>query len=195
MTPPAIGLYGGSFDPVHLGHLIVAQSAFEELDLDRLLLIPAAQSPFKPTSRPAPGPLRIRMLRLALAGLPHAEVEDLELRRGGTSYSIDTARACAERFPGARLCWLIGADHVAALPRWRDAEQLAAFVEFVVIPRPGVTAAVLPAPYRIHPLRGFPFALSSSEIRERVRTGRAFAHLVPPGVADVIRSEGLYRTE
>lgn len=187
-----IGLYGGSFDPVHLGHLLVAQAAVEELSLEQLVFIPAAQSPFKPDSQPTPGNLRTRMLRLALAGLSHARVDDQELTRGGVSYSIDTVRDYTKRFRGATLYWLIGADHVDALPRWREAHALAALIEFVVIPRPGVTPATLPSPFRLTHLRGFPLSVSSSEIRERARSGRPLEPLVPPAVAAVIREESLY---
>lgn len=188
MTDPRrIGLYGGSFDPVHLGHLLVAQSALEELALDRLVLIPAAQSPFKPGSRPAPGPLRTRLLRLAFAGLPRIEVDTQELDRGGVSYSVDTARTWRDRFPHAALYWLIGEDHVPALPRWRDAAQLAEWLEFIVIPRPGAPAAPdLPPPFRLTRLRGFPLAVSSSQIRNRTAAGQRIDHLVPPAVAEAL---------
>lgn len=188
-----LGLYGGSFDPVHLGHLLVAHAAREELGLDRIVFIPAAQSPFKPAQTPAPGRLRLRMLRLALAGFSAATVDDQELRRGGTSFTVDTLRDHAARFPGAELFWLIGADHVPTLPKWREPEALAALATFVVIPRPGTTAATLPAPWRLRALRGFPFAVSSSQIRDRVRAGLPVAHLLPPGVADVINTQSLYR--
>ncbi|MFN0066362.1 MAG: nicotinate (nicotinamide) nucleotide adenylyltransferase [Limisphaerales bacterium] len=188
-----LGLYGGSFDPVHLVHLLVAHAAREELGLDRIVFIPAAQSPFKPEQQPAPGPLRLRMLRLALAGFPAAAVDDQELRRGGTSFTVDTLRDHAARHPGAALFWLIGADHVPTLPKWREPDALAALATFVVIPRPGAAAAALPAPWRLAALRGFPFAVSSSQIRGRVRAGLPVAHLLPPGVADVIVAEGLYR--
>ena len=94
-----IGLFGGSFDPVHLGHLLVAQAAREELDLARLFFIPAAQSPFKPDSQPTPAPERLRLLRLALAGKTWCEIDEQEIRRGGVSYTIDTVRDYAGRFP------------------------------------------------------------------------------------------------
>ena len=94
-----IGLFGGSFDPVHLGHLLVAQAAVEELDLDRLFFIPAAQSPFKPESRPAPASARRQWLRLALAGKTNCEVDDQEIRRGGVSYTIETLRDLRETIP------------------------------------------------------------------------------------------------
>ncbi len=188
-----VGLFGGSFDPVHLGHLLVACAACEELALDRLFFIPAAQSPFKPGSEPAPAALRLRMLRLALAGQRDYEVDEQELQRGGVSYSIDTARAYAKKFPNAELFYLIGADHVPTLPKWREAEALAALVQFVVIPRPGETPATLPPPFRIQILGGWPLKLSSSQVRARVREGRGVEHLLPSGLGEVIRAAGLYR--
>lgn len=188
-----IGLFGGSFDPVHLGHMLVARAACEELALDRLFFIPAAQSPFKPGSEPASAALRLRMLRLALAGRSNYEIDEQEIQRGGVSYSIDTARAYAKLFSGAALFYLIGADHVPTLPKWREAEALAALVQFVVIPRPGETPATLAPPFRIQILGGWPLKLSSSQVRTRVREGRAVDHLLPNGVSEVIREAGLYR--
>jgi nicotinate-nucleotide adenylyltransferase len=188
-----IGLFGGSFDPVHIGHLLVAQAACEELALDRLFFIPAAQSPFKPGSAPATAVLRLRMLRLALAGKSNCEVDTQEISRGGISYSIDTVRSYKARWPDTEVFFLIGADHVPTLPKWREAEALAQLVEFVVIPRPGEVPANAPAPFRVRALGGWPLRLSSSDIRARVKQGRAVNHLVPPDVADVIRENDLYR--
>lgn len=188
-----IGLFGGSFDPVHVGHLLVAQAACEELGLDRLFFIPAAQSPFKPETRPASPEIRQRMLRLALVGRANYEVDAQEISRGGVSFTIDTVRDYLRRFPQAELFYLIGADHVPTLPKWREAEELARLVQFVVIPRPGETPASLSAPFRIRSLGGWPLKLSSSQIRARVQAGQGIQHLVPFGVADVIQEAGLYR--
>jgi nicotinate-nucleotide adenylyltransferase len=187
-----IGRFGGSFDPVHLGHLLVAQAAREELGLDRLFFIPAAQSPFKPDSRPTSGADRLRLLRLALAGKAWCEVDDQELRRGGVSYTIDTVQDYAQRFGGARIFYLVGADHVAKLAAWREAEELARLAEFVVVPRPGEAALKFPKPFRGHILKGFPLAVSSSQIRSRVRAGQPVDHLMPPAVVEAIRAAGLY---
>ena len=187
-----IGLYGGTFDPVHLGHLLVARAALEEVGLDRLFFIPAAQSPFKPDNAPAPAADRVRLLRLALAGQTRCEVDEQELRRGGVSYSIDTVRDYAARFPGARLHYLVGADQAPALMTWRDAGELARRVEFLVIPRPGSAAGPLPPPARGRWLRGFPLAVSASEIRARVKRGLALEPLVPAAVAEAIRNYRLY---
>ncbi len=187
-----IGLFGGSFDPVHLGHLLVAQAAVEELGLTRLFFILAAQSPFKPENEPAPAAARLQLLRLALAGKANSEVDEQEIQRGGTSYTIDTLRDNARRFPGAELYYLIGADNVAKLPLWREANELARLAEFVVIPRPGDVAQPFPAPFRGRTLTGFPFGVSSSQIRARVKAGLPIDQLVPPAVAEAIRNQRLY---
>lgn len=190
--PQRIGLFGGSFDPVHLGHVLVAESAREELALDRLYFIPAAQSPFKPRMQPAPASQRVRLLRLALAGKTWCEIDEQETIRGGISYTIDTLRDYARRFPGAELYYLIGADHVSQLPKWKAAGELAALAHFVVTPRPGQPEVPFPAPFRGVQLAGFPIGLSSSQIRARVAQGRPVAHLTGAVVAEAIRDYHLY---
>jgi nicotinate-nucleotide adenylyltransferase len=188
-----IGLFGGSFDPVHIGHLLVAQAALEELALDHLFFILASQSPFKPTSEPASATLRLRMLRVALAGQVHCEIDDQEISRGGVSYTIDTVRDYARRFPQADLFYLIGADHVPTLPKWREADALARLVQFVVISRPGEISVQAPPSFRVIQLGGWPLQLSSSQIRHRVKTGQAVDCLVPFGIAELISETQLYR--
>jgi nicotinate-nucleotide adenylyltransferase len=187
-----LGIYGGSFDPVHLGHLLVAQAAVEELGLDRIVFVPAAQSPFKPDNRPAPDAVRLQLLRLALAGRSNCAVDDQEIRRGGVSYTVDTLRDFARRFPGAELFYLIGADNAAKLGEWREAAELARLAEFVAVPRPGGVAAEFPAPFHGRRLKGFPFAISSSEIRTRIKAGKDIENLVPAAVAEAIRSAKVY---
>ena len=187
-----IGLFGGSFDPVHLGHLLVAQAAMEELGLDRLFFIPAAQSPFKPENQPAPPAERARLLRLALAGFCRCEIDEQELLRGGVSYTIETVRDYKRRFPQAGLFCLIGADNAAKLNEWREAGELAKLAEFAAIPRPGGATANFPSPFRGRTLKGFPLGVSSSEIRARVKAGLPIDHLVPPLVAEAIHNDRLY---
>jgi nicotinate-nucleotide adenylyltransferase len=187
-----IGLFGGSFNPVHLGHLLVAQAASLELGLARLFFIPAAQSPFKPGMELAPAPQRLQLLRLALAGQPRYSIDDQEIARGGISYSIDTVREYTRRFPTDELWYLIGADHAQLLPKWREAEELARRVQFAVIPRPGRQAQDLPSPFRGKSLRGWPLDVSASEIRERVRTGLPVDWLVPSAVGEAIHNNRLY---
>ncbi|MEW6306119.1 MAG: nicotinate (nicotinamide) nucleotide adenylyltransferase [Verrucomicrobiota bacterium] len=187
-----IGLFGGSFDPVHLGHLLVAHAACEEFALDRLFFIVAARAPLKVNDHSAPAEVRARLLRLALAGQPHFEIDEQEIARGGVSYTIDTVNNYRARFPEASLCYLIGADHLSLLPKWRAAEELAACVEFLVIPRPGQTVATLPPPFRGRVLQGFPCGISSSQIRARIKAGQPVDFLVPPAVAENIRNNRLY---
>jgi nicotinate-nucleotide adenylyltransferase len=187
-----IGLFGGSFDPVHLGHLLVARAAREEAGLDRLFFVPAAQSPFKPEARPALAAERLRWLRLALAGDTTAEVDDQEIRRGGLSYTIDTVRAYAQKYPAAELFYLIGADQTAQLRLWREAGELARLVQFLIIPRPGETPLELAAPFRGRVLRGVPLGVSSSEIRARLKAGLSIEHLTPPAVAEALANNRLY---
>jgi nicotinate-nucleotide adenylyltransferase len=188
-----LGLFGGSFDPVHLGHLLVAQAAREELGLDRLFFIPAAQSPFKPESKPASNADRVRFLRLALAGKNWCEIDEQELRRGGVSYTIDTIRDYSNRYAGAQIFYLIGADHVQKLTAWRDAVELARLAEFVVVPRPGEDGAPFPKPFRGRVLKGFPLSVSSSQIRSRLKAGQPIDHLVPATVAEAIHNTLIYR--
>jgi len=190
--PPRLGVFGGSFDPVHNGHLLVARAAMEELALERLIFVPAARSPFKPDSQPAPAAERLRLLHLALAGQSRYDVDDREFRRGGVSYTIDTVREMLQQHPGAELHYLIGADHVATLPKWKDAAALAGLIHFVVIPRPGSVCTTLPAPFRGCELHGFPLGVSSSQIRRRIRAGQPVDLLVPPAVAEAIANNRLY---
>ena len=188
----SVGLFGGTFNPVHLGHTMVAQSALEELALDRLFIIPAARSPFKPEDAPAPAAVRLEWLRLAFAEMAGCEIDAQEIEREGVSYSIDTVRAVAERFPDAELFYLIGADHVSTLPEWREAEALARLATFVVVPRLGETENQFPEPFRGRVLRGQPVEISASDIRARLREGKSIEQLVPPGVAAALKTGHIY---
>jgi nicotinate-nucleotide adenylyltransferase len=187
-----VGLYGGTFDPVHWGHILVAQAAREELGLDHVVFLPAAQSPFKSGLSQTPAPTRIRLLRLALAGLPYFQVDPCEILRGGVSYSIETVERHLQQNPNDDLFWLIGSDHVATLPQWRDANRLAGLVRFIVIPRPGTVVSPPDSRFRISWLRGWPLAISSSEIRKRAAEGLSLAGFVPSAVAEVIERDGLF---
>jgi nicotinate-nucleotide adenylyltransferase len=187
-----LGIYGGSFDPVHIGHLLVAQAAVEELGLDKLFFVPAAQSPFKSENEIAPAEIRLKLLRLALAGKTNCEIDDQEIRRGGVSYTIETLRDYAKRFPVAKLFYLIGADNISKLSEWREANELAKLAEFAAIPRLGETVADFLKPFRGRILKGFPIEISSSQIRARVKANLPIENLVPPFVAEAIRAAKLY---
>jgi nicotinate-nucleotide adenylyltransferase len=187
-----LGIFGGTFNPVHLGHLLVAQAAIEELGLDKLFFVPAAQSPFKTKNEIAPAKIRLRLLRLALVGNTNCEIDGQEIRRGGISYTIETLRETAKKFPPAKLFYLIGADNISKLAEWREANELAKLAEFIAVPRPGRIIAEFPKPFRGRILKGFPVEISSSQIRARVKAGLPIENLVPPFVADSIRAEKLY---
>jgi nicotinate-nucleotide adenylyltransferase len=187
-----LGIFGGSFDPVHTGHLLVAQAAVEELGLDRLFFVPAAQSPFKSESEIAPAAVRLQLLRLALAGKTNCEIDGQEIRRGGISFAVETVRDYAKKFPSAKLFYLIGADNIPKLTKWHEADELAKLAEFAAIPRPGEIAAEFPKPFRGKMLKGFPTEISSSQIRARVKAGLPIENLVPPFVAEAIHAAKLY---
>lgn len=187
-----LGIYGGSFNPVHLGHLLVAQAAMEELGLDKLFFVPAAQSPFKTENEIAPAETRLRWLRLALAGKTDCEIDEQEIRRGGASYTIETVRDYKNKFPAAKLFYLVGADNVSKLNEWRGAEELAKLAEFAAVPRPGEKTVEFPNPFRGKMLKGFPVEISSSEIRGRIKAGLSVENFLPPFVADAIRDAKIY---
>jgi len=187
-----IGIYGGSFDPVHLGHLLVAQAAVEELKLDRLFFVPAAHSPFKPENHAAPDALRVRWLRMALAGKTNYEIDEQELHRSGKSYTVDTVQNYATRFAGAELFYIVGADNTAKLNEWQGAGTLAKLAEFVAVPRPGDQPPVFPPPFRGRVLKGFPFGVSSSGIRLRLRSGLPVDCFLPVAVAEALRQDKAY---
>jgi nicotinate-nucleotide adenylyltransferase len=184
--PLRTGLYGGSFDPVHHGHLILAREAMEELGLDRVVFIPANCSPHKPGSPPADAGARLEMLRVSLDGEPGFELDDCELRRGGPSYAIDTVRAMRARHPGDELFYFIGEDNVEGLETWREFEALHREVRFVVLAR-----RVVPAGGEF-PVVARRIEISSTEIRNRVAAGRSVRYLLPTKAWEIIRERRLY---
>ena len=130
MSKERIGIFGGSFDPIHIGHLIIASDAAEQMALDRVLFIPAAQAPLKPNAPEATANDRAEMTRLAIEADPRFEVRRFEIDRGGTSFSIDTAEEIAREFPEAELFWIIGGDQARQLDQWNRIDELAKLVEF-----------------------------------------------------------------
>jgi nicotinate-nucleotide adenylyltransferase len=187
-----IGIFGGSFNPVTYGHLLIAQAAMEELALDRLFFVPAAQSPFKPGARLATPAARLRLLRLAMPGRTRWEIDDQELRRGGISYTVETLADYHLRFPQANLFYLLGADHAARLPEWQQAEKLARLASFALFPRPGAAPPTLPPPFEGRVLKGVACAISASLVRTRAKAGQSLDGLVPPAVAEAISQNQLF---
>ena len=190
-----IGFLGGSFDPVHFGHLMAAQDAYEQHGLDRLILVPAAQAPLKPQQVKSPAHDRLEMLRAATAWDHRFEVSDYEVSKGGISYTIDSVRHFQALYPGSQLYWIIGGDQLPQLHLWKDIGELAQLVEFIFLERPGFPVKAQPAipGLRLHRCDGHLLAVSSTELRERCRAGLALDYFVPHKAIVYIQEKGLYR--
>lgn len=195
LRPVKIGFLGGSFDPVHFGHLLAAQDAFEQHQLDRLVLVPAAQAPLKPNDVQSSNEDRLAMLRAAVEWDKRFEISDIELRRGGMSYTVDSARYFRALYPHDELYWIVGGDQLPKLQLWREVEELARLVEFIFLERPGYPVkATPPIPgLRLHRCDGHLLAISSTELRERCRRGLSLDYFVPHKAIVYIRQHGLYR--
>ena len=186
-----LGVFGGTFDPPHLGHLIVASEAHAALGLERLLFVPAAEPPHKQGRVCTPAELRLQMVRAATAGDARFEVSDLELRRSGASYTVDTLRVLRERYAGAELLLLLGADQAREMLTWREPQQIARLARLVVLAREG-EAPALPAGLPSQPLVTTRIDLSASAVRRRVRAGLPIRYLVPDAVRELVEREKLY---
>jgi len=184
-----LGILGGSFNPVHLAHLVIAERAAEAAALDRVLFVPAAVSPLKSGRDLAPAADRWAMLKLAIRGNPLFRASDLEIRRGGVSYTIDTLRELRRR-TGAELHVVLGADAARLLPRWKSIDAVKRLARFVIVSRPG--HRVRPGLPKGHIVEVPLLEISSTEIRERVRRGLSIRYLVPGPVERHIRRKGLY---
>ncbi|QSR84723.1 nicotinate-nucleotide adenylyltransferase [Methylacidimicrobium sp. B4] len=189
--PLRLGLFGGSFDPIHHGHLISSWDALEQMHLDRVVFIPCALSPHKSDPPVAPGEERLAMIRRAVRGWPSFCFSDCELERGGPSYSVDTAEEMRRRFPTAELFWIIGSDQVKSLRSWRDYPRLGKLVTFLIVPRPRYGQVVLANGMALLPSPHF-VDISSTEIRDRAQSGLPIGHLVPRPVATHIAKRHLY---
>jgi nicotinate-nucleotide adenylyltransferase len=192
-----VGLFGGTFDPPHVGHLVIAECARDQLRLDRVVFVPAGTPPHKIGRPRAPSPDRIAMTRLAVRGNPEFTVATLEARRRGPSFTIDTVREFRRRFPGARLYLLIGSDSLDDFITWREPDAIASLATLAVAGRPSRRAAArTPAARRarIVALDNPKLEVSSSGVRARVRRGRSIRYLVPDAVARYIARRRLYRS-
>ncbi len=185
-----VGIFGGTFDPVHVGHLAIANAALESVPLDRVVFIPARRAPLKERGPVADAAERFAMVELAVAGEPRFSVSRIELDREGPSYTVDTL----ERLAGVdELFLILGGDALAALPRWKDTDRIAQLATLVVAERPG-------APERTGNATIVPFDaprldISSRELRARAARGRSLRYLVPDAVWRHIEARGLYRAE
>lgn len=184
-----LGLYGGSFDPVHNGHLILAREALEELGLDRVLFIPAGISPHKLARPPLDPRLRCEMLAASVGGEPGFGWDDCEVRREGPSFAIDTVREMRGRFPGAGIYYFIGEDNIPSLHTWKDIEALRELATLVVFSRGGISAD---HGFRVISRR---VDISSTDIRNRIASGRSVRYLVPEAACAIISQHRLYRND
>lgn len=186
-----VGLLGGSFDPVHHGHLIVARAAAEQLGLRELRFMPAREQPFKQGRHGASAAQRAAMIELAIAGEPALALERAELDRPGPSYTVDTLRALREREPDLDPVLLIGADAASELPDWKEPDAVLALARVVVFARAGHAGTEIAGIWRTIDVPAM--EISATGIRERVRAGQSIRYLVPDAVADYVAVHGLYR--
>lgn len=187
-----IGVFGGSFDPVHAGHLAAAREVADRLGLDQVRFVPAARQPFKEAHH-APAAARAEMLDLAVTADRRFVVDRRELQREGTSYMVETLRSLREDFPRDQLFLLVGADAAQDLPAWREAAALPGLADIVVHTRPGAAVPALPWPAQR--LDVTVPDVTATAVREAVGAGRPIDGVVPPAVAVYIREHRLYQTE
>jgi len=190
--PGRLGVFGGTFDPPHLGHLLLAECAREALALDTVVFVPARVPPHRAPKRPLPADVRVRLLRAALHGTGFA-ISTLELSRPGPSYTVDTLDEMKKKHDDIWL--LLGADSLLDLPTWRDPDGILARARLAVAARPGFPARRIPARVqrRVDWLPNAPVDISSRDLRRRVADGRSIRFLVPDRVARLIERLGLYR--
>ena len=187
-----VGVLGGSFDPPHIGHLVLAQECWWQLALDEVRLVPAARSPLKPVAPRFSGQLRARMVARAIAGHPGLALSRAELERQPPSYTVDTLEAFASAEPGAALWLVLGGDQLLDLPRWREPERIVALARLAVAARPGEDrwalerAAAELAPGRVDWIEMPQIGISSTMVRERLDTRRPVRYLVPHGVEELV---------
>jgi nicotinate-nucleotide adenylyltransferase len=191
-----LGIFGGSFDPPHVGHLLAASDAYDELGLDQLVFVPAAAQPLKQGQMVASPEQRLAMTHYAVDGDPRFSVSPIEIERKGLSYTVETLATFAERHPDAERFFLIGADAFASFPQWREPARIASLARIAVMHRAGDDAVAVPPGVpaervvRLHTRR---VDVSATEIRTRVQRGRPIRGFVAAAVADFIATAGLYR--
>jgi nicotinate-nucleotide adenylyltransferase len=181
-----IAIYGGTFDPIHHGHLIIARQALETLGIEELIFVPACLSPLKKTRPVASGEIRLLMVRVAIENELGFAVDDCELRRPPPSYTIDTIEEIRRRKGDTEIYCLIGEDNVEKLTKWHRFAELEKMAQFVVLDRSGQR------PTHAYPIIRRKIDISATEIRKRVASGRPIRYLVPPAVEEIINREKLY---
>jgi nicotinate-nucleotide adenylyltransferase len=186
-----VGILGGTFDPPHFGHLLIANEVLSELSLDEIWFMPNQEPPHKKKSESVENIERVEMLELSIKGNPAFKIEKIELERTGPSFTVDTMRILNEQFPNHQFYFIIGADMIEYLPKWHKIDELINLVQFVGVERPEYS---LDTDYPIHYVDVPSFDVSSSMIRERVQHGKTVRYLLPEPVIDYIREKQLYGT-
>ncbi len=188
-----IGILGGSFDPIHQGHLTLAREAGKQFRLDKILFLPALHPPHKKASVSTPAPHRARMVELAIMGEPHWELCDLELRRPGISYTVDTLRELVKIYPSPhKLFFIAGADSLVDFKDWKNPEVILKLAEWIVAGRPSIKLPD-PLPARIHSLHMPLIKISSSEIRQKAKRGEDISGEVSTKVRAYIERMKIYQ--
>ncbi|MGH2671280.1 MAG: nicotinate-nucleotide adenylyltransferase, partial [bacterium] len=192
LSPVKIGVFGGSFDPVHHGHLAAAEQAMRRLRLDQVRFVPARQQPLKPGGHAAAAEHRIAMLERAIRGHPGFGLDRSEIDRPGPSYTVDTLRALRVSHPNDQLFLIVGADAARDLGQWCEADRLPELAQVVVVTRPGASPPRHPLIAQVIEIPAVD--VSATAVREAVRRGESIPHLVPRGVEEYIAAHGLYRS-
>ncbi len=188
--PARVGVFGGTFDPIHVGHLAAASEVCAALSLDLLLVTPADVQPFKDAGAVTPARHRLAMARLAVKDDPRMEVSDVDIVRGAPTYTVDTLRDIAAAFPGSELFFITGADALERLDEWREAKVLKTLATFVGVSRPGYSLSPSGGDVRFVEVPAL--QVSSTDVRRRVAVGQPIDYLVPAAVVDYIEETKLY---
>jgi nicotinate-nucleotide adenylyltransferase len=190
-----LGIFGGAFNPPHIGHLVAAESVREQLRLDKVIFVPSADPPHRTDVGRATAKARLEMTRLAIQGNTTFEVSDIEVVRPGKSYTIDTITAFHALYPKVKLCLLIGSDNLAEFHTWKSPREIITMCDLIVFPRPGFSVSDVKNEFtKAAEVVNVPHVgISASEIRRKVRMGKSIRYLVTRGVAEYILKNGLYR--
>jgi nicotinate-nucleotide adenylyltransferase len=203
-----VGILGGSFDPVHIGHLIMAEQALEQFQLSKICWLPAASAPYPQPKQSTRQDHRLEMVRLATSGNSKFYVDDREIRRGGQSYTVETLEELHKEFPSVKWVFFMGADSLTTFQLWKQPERICQLARVVVVNRAGqpppemsILAEFLPEStsncewYLLHRMEMPQIEISSTDIRTRVKNGQSIRYLVPPAVEAYISAQGLYGYE
>ncbi|MBF0486387.1 MAG: nicotinate-nucleotide adenylyltransferase [Candidatus Omnitrophica bacterium] len=187
-----VALFGGTFDPVHIGHLLMARTAMETMKFDKVIFIPSCVPPHKKSAPLFSAEDRLKMVELATAGMPEFEVSDFEIKKGGRSYTVDTARYFRGLFPSSvKLFFVVGGDAINQINTWQDSAEIKKICAFVSVNRPGYPRGAAKLRYRAITMSGID--MSSTEIRKRILSGKSIQYLVPDRVLSYIREHHLYK--